>query len=174
MPVWIFFAAFLIGGFFWYVTPLGRYMTAIGADRQAAFSLGIPVKRIVLGLFIASASCAALGGLIELAKLDASSQSIGNNMELRVLTAILLGGVSFAGGRGSLFGVLWGVLFIGVLDNGLLVARVSPYIAQFAVGVALVFAAGLDVLYQRLDRAIVPEPIEEETTEGGQPAAVAT
>ena len=171
MPVWIFFAAFLIGAFFWYVTPLGRYMTAIGADRQAAFSLGIPVKRIVLGLFIASATCAALGGLIELAKLDASSQSIGNNMELRVLTAILLGGVSFAGGRGSLFGVLWGVLFIGVLDNGLLVARVSPYMAQFAVGLALVFAAGLDVLYQRLDRAIVPEPAEEEATEGGQPVA---
>ena len=174
MPVWVFFAAFLIGAFFWYLTPLGRYMTAIGADRQAAYSLGIPVKRIVLGLFIASAMCAALGGLIELAKLDASSQSIGNNMELRVLTAILLGGVSFAGGRGSLFGVLWGVLFIGVLDNGLLVARVSPYMAQFAVGVALVFAAGLDVLYQRLDRAIVPEPAEEEATEGGQPMAATT
>jgi ribose/xylose/arabinose/galactoside ABC-type transport system permease subunit len=171
MPIYVFAIAFIVGAFFWYFTPLGRYMTAIGADRQAAFSLGIPVRRTVLGLFIASATCAALGGLIELAKLDASSQSIGNNMELRVLTAILLGGVSFAGGRGSLFGVLWGILFIGVLDNGLLVARVSPYMAQFAVGVALVFAAGLDVLYQRLDRAIVPEPAEEEATQGGQPEA---
>jgi ribose/xylose/arabinose/galactoside ABC-type transport system permease subunit len=165
MPVYVFITAFLIGAFLWYLTPLGRYMTAIGADRQAAFSLGIPVRRVVLGLFIASATCAALGGLVELAKLDASSQSIGNNLELRVLTAILLGGVSFAGGRGSLLGVLWGILFIGVLDNGLLVARVSPYLAQFAVGVALVFAAALDVLYQRLDRIVIPETDEGVATQ---------
>jgi ribose/xylose/arabinose/galactoside ABC-type transport system permease subunit len=65
--------------------------------------------------------------------------------------------------------VLWGILFVGVLDNGLIVAKVSPYIAQFAVGVALVFAAGLDVLYQRLDRAVIPEPEEEEST-GLQPS----
>lgn len=165
MPVYLFIAAFLIGAFLWYMTPLGRAMTAIGADRQAAASLGLPVKRIVFGLFIASATVAALGGLVELAKLDSSSQSIGNNLELRVLTAILLGGVSFVGGRGSLFGVLWGILFVGVLDNGLIVARVSPYIAQFAVGVALVFAAGLDVLYQRLDRAVIPDHDEDETSE---------
>jgi ribose transport system permease protein len=171
VPVYVFFIAFTVGAFFWYLTPLGRYMTAIGADRQAAFSLGIPVRRVVLGLFVASATCAALGGLIQLAQLDASSQSIGLDLELRVLTAILLGGVSFVGGRGALFGVLWGILFIGVLDNGLLVARVSPYLAQFAVGLALIFAAGLDVLYQRLDRVVIPEPADDVPTEAGQPQA---
>src|SRR4051794_41856245 len=73
-------------------------------------------------------------------------------MELEVLTGILLGGVAFVGGRGSLFGVLFGVLFIGVLTNGLTVLNINPFIRGVAIGGALIFAAALDVLYQRLDR----------------------
>jgi ribose transport system permease protein len=168
-PVLVFAAVFAIGVYAWYLTPLGRYLTAIGADRTAAFSVGIPVRRVIIGLYVASALAAALGGLLLLAQLDASSQSIGQGMELSVLTAILLGGVSFVGGRGSLFGVLWGILFIGVLQNGLLVVGVSPYTAQVAVGVALVFAAGLDVLYQRLDRVVIPEPADEPPAVAQQP-----
>ena len=160
-PVLVFAAVYAAGAFAWYLTPLGRHLTAIGADRTAAYSVGIPVRRVILGLYIASGLAAALGGLLLLAQLDASSQSIGTGMELGVLTAILLGGVSFVGGRGSLFGVLWGILFIGVLQNGLLVVGVSPYTGQVAVGAALVFAAALDVLYQRLERVTIPEPVDE-------------
>ncbi len=69
-----------------------------------------------------------------------------------MLTAILLGGVSFVGGRGSLFGVLCGVLFIGVLDDGLVLLNINPFVVDVATGAALVFAAGLDVLYRRLER----------------------
>jgi len=84
-------------------------------------------------------------------------------MELEVLTAILLGGVSFTGGRGSLFGVFFGLLFVGVLSNGLIQINVSPYVEQVAIGAALCGAAALDMLYQRLERLQVPidkEPIE--------------
>jgi len=73
-------------------------------------------------------------------------------MELDVLTGILLGGVAFTGGRGSLFGVLFGTIFIGALSNGLIQINVRPYFQQVAVGIALVLAAGLDILLQRLDR----------------------
>ena len=103
---------------------------------------------------------AALGGLIVTSQLDASSLSIGINLELSVLSAILLGGVSFTGGRGSLFGVLLGVLFIGALDNGLVQMNVGPYFQRAAVGLALVLAAALDVVYQRLDRIPVPDTPE--------------
>lgn len=160
-PVLVFAAVFAAGAYAWYLTPLGRHLTAIGADRTAAFSVGLPVRRLILSVYVASGLGAALGGLMLLAQLDASSQSIGQGMELGVLTAILLGGVSFVGGRGSLFGVLWGILFIGVLQNGLLVVGVSPYTGQVAVGAALLFAAGLDVLYQRLERVRIVGPAEE-------------
>jgi ribose/xylose/arabinose/galactoside ABC-type transport system permease subunit len=160
VPVWIFAVAFLLGAYAWYQAPYGRWMTGTGADRGAARSLGIPVQRIPFILYTLSGFAAALGGLIVASQLDAGSETIGTGAELDVLTAILLGGVSFYGGRGSLFGVLWGVLFIGVLANGLVQINISPFFSQFAVGIALVFAAALDVLYQRLDRVQLAEEAE--------------
>lgn len=161
VPVWILVCAFLIGAYFWYQAPYGRHMTAIGADKTAAHSLGLAVRGIPFALYAASGVAAALGGLILTSQLDAASLSIGNGLELQVLTAILLGGVSFVGGRGSLFGVLIGVLFIAVLQNGLIVVNVGLFVVGIALGGALVFAAGLDVLYQRLDRRPVRESDDE-------------
>ncbi len=157
VPVWLFAAFFLIGFFVWYRSPFGRHMTATGADPVAAHALGIKVKRIPLVLYVASGLLATLGGLIQVSQLDASSLSVGVGLEIEVLTAILLGGVAFSGGRGSLLGVLTGVLFIGILDNGLVVMNISPFISQVAVGAALVFAAAMDVVYRRLDRIVVQE-----------------
>lgn len=157
VPVWLFAGFFLIGFYVWYRSPYGRHMTAIGADPAVAHSLGIKIKRIPLVLYVASGVLATLGGLIQVSQLDASSLSVGVGLEIEVLTAILLGGVAFSGGRGSLIGVLVGVLFIGILDNGLVVMNISPYISSVAVGAALVFAAAMDVLYRRLDRLVVGE-----------------
>jgi ribose transport system permease protein len=167
-PIWIFIAVFLAGAYAWYQTPLGRHTVAIGAERTAAHSLGVATRRIPFLLYGASGLAAALGGLIVTSQLDASSLSIGINLELSVLSAILLGGVSFTGGRGSLFGVLIGVLFIGALDNGLIQMNVGPYYQRAAVGLALVLAAALDVLYQRLDRIPVAE-----TTSAAEPGSAA-
>jgi ribose transport system permease protein len=163
LPVWIFAAAFLAGGYLWFATPLGRHMAAIGADRIAATSLGVSVRRIPLVLYGCSGLAAGAGGLILTSQLDGASLAIGQSVELDVVTAILLGGVSFAGGRGSLVGVLYGVLFIGVLQNGLILVNVSPFYSNVAVGLALVFAAGLDVLYQRLERVAVLDPEDDRT-----------
>lgn len=154
-PVWMLVVLFLLGFYLWYLSPFGRHITATGSDPVAAHALGIKTKRLPLQLYIASGTLSALGGLILASQLDASSLSIGVGLEIQVLTAILLGGVAFSGGRGSLFGVLLGVLFIGILTNGLVVANVSPYITNVAVGAALVLAAGMDVLYQRMDRLAV-------------------
>ena len=151
-PVWIAAGVFLAGGYLWYQTPLGRHLAAIGADRSAARSLGLAVNRLPCLVYLASGLAAGLGGLILTSELDAASLTIGVNLELSVLTAILLGGVSFTGGRGSLFGVLMGVLFIGGLDNGLVVVNINPFYQGVAIGLALVAAAALDVIYQRLER----------------------
>ena len=161
VPVWIFAAILIMGLHIWFQTPWGRHMTAIGGAREAAKALGIKWRAIAFWLYVASGAATAVGGLIVTSELDGASVSIGIGMELDVLTAILLGGVAFTGGRGSLFGVLFGVLFIGTLSNGLIQINVSPYFQNVAVGMALVFAAGLDILYQRLDRIRIPEEPRE-------------
>ncbi len=152
VPVWVFALIFAVGLHIWYRTPIGRHMVAIGGARDAARSLGIRIESIPFWLYVCSGLASAVGGLIVASQLDGAAVTIGTGTELDVLTGVLLGGVSFTGGRGSLFGVLFGVLFIGVLSNGLVQVNVSPYFESFSVGVALVFAAGLDIFYQRLDR----------------------
>lgn len=162
LPVYLLGVAFLVGAYFWYAAPGGRHMMAIGANRDAARSLGVAVRRIPWSLYVASGTAAALGGLIVASQLDSASLSIGNGLELQVLTAVLLGGVAFTGGRGNLVGVLAGVLFIGTLQNGLVVINISPFLLGVVTGLALVFAAGLEVLYQRLDRIQIDDEAEQE------------
>jgi ribose transport system permease protein len=152
VPVIIFGLIFLAGLHVWYRTPYGRHMMAIGGAPDAAKALGIRTIAIPFWLYIMSAATAALCGLISASQLDSAAITIGSGAELDVLTGVLLGGVAFTGGRGSLFGVLFGVLFIGALRNGLVQINVSAYFHQFSVGLALIFAAGLDILYQRLER----------------------
>jgi ribose transport system permease protein len=166
-PAAIFIVLFVVGAYLWYATPLGRHLTAIGADATAARSVGVSVKRIPFLTYVASGLAAALAGLIITSQLDGASPSIGVGLELEVLTAILLGGVAFSGGRGSLWGVLFGVLFIGVLDNGLILLNVGPYYVNIAVGAVLLLVAGIDVLYQRLER--IPLAVEDEAEGGGGP-----
>ncbi len=167
LPGVIFIVVFLVGAYVWYVMPTGRHMTAVGANKVAARDLGVSVRRIPFLLYVLSGLAAALGGLIMTAELDSASLSIGVGLELQVLTAILLGGVAFSGGRGSLWGVLFGVLFVGVLYNGLVLVNVGPYYADLVVGIVLILAAGSDAFYRRLERlpVRVAEDREEEPTQ---------
>jgi ribose transport system permease protein len=158
-PVWIAVAVFAVGFYVWTVGPWGRHMTAIGADEVAARSVGIRTRRIPAVLYIGSGLSAALAGLIFTSRLDGASLSIGVGQELVVLSAILLGGISFTGGRGSLLGVLSGVLFLGVLQNGLILIGVGVFFQNVALGAALFFAAALDAAYRRLER--LPVGVDE-------------
>ncbi len=152
VPVVIFAGVFLVGAYCWYQTPVGRHLTAIGANTEAAQAVGVRTRRLPCIIYVLSGVAAASGGLILTSQLDGASVQIGMGLELQVLTAILLGGVAFTGGRGSLWGTLAGILFIGVLDDGLTIINVGPYVADVFVGAALVVAAGFDVLYQRIER----------------------
>ncbi len=151
-PVVIFVAVFVVGVYCWYETPIGRHLIGIGANPEAAEAVGVATRRLPCLIYVLSGLAAAAGGLILTSQLDGASVQIGLGLELEVLTAILLGGVAFNGGRGSLWGTLAGILFIGVLDDGLILINIGPYVANLAVGAALIVAAGLDVLYQRIER----------------------
>jgi ribose/xylose/arabinose/galactoside ABC-type transport system permease subunit len=160
VPALIFIVVFLIGAYMWYEMPAGRHMAAIGSDKIAARALGVQVRRVPAMLYVLSGAAAAAGGLILTSELDGASVSIGLGLELEVLTAVLLGGVAFSGGRGSLWGVLFGILFVGVLDDGLILINVGPYLANVAIGGVLLAAAGFDVIYQLVER--IPVTVEEE------------
>jgi ribose/xylose/arabinose/galactoside ABC-type transport system permease subunit len=162
VPVWLLIAAIAVGAVVWHGSRMGRHMTAVGSDVTSAESLGVRVRRIPFVLYVVSALAAGVGGLVVTSQLDGASLSIGRGIELEVLTAILLGGVSFTGGRGSLYGVVFGLLFIGVLSNGLVLVNVSPFWKEIAIGAALFVAAAIDVVYQRLERIPIVEAEPEE------------
>lgn len=170
VPVIIFAVVFFVGVYVWYETPVGKHLIAIGANREAAEAVGVASRRLPCLIYILSGLAAAAGGLIFTSQLDSASVQIGVGLELQVLTAILLGGVAFTGGRGSLWGTLAGILFIGVLDDGLTIINVGPYVANLAVGAALVIAAGLDVLYRRIERLPMVSA-EPESAESDAPVA---
>ncbi|MEI5682716.1 ABC transporter permease [Mesorhizobium sp. CGMCC 1.15528] len=126
-------------------TIWGRYIYAVGINRQAAFLAALPVRSLLLSLHIATGAAAGLAGILLAGRLDgASPGSLGLQLEMQVLTIVLLGGVAFAGGRGRVFGVITAWLFLGVLDNGLTLLNVPPFVQLVASGLALVFAASLD------------------------------
>jgi ribose transport system permease protein len=142
-PVLYCAGAFLLGAFFLDHTSGGRHTRAIGVNVQTTFLSGIDPRRLPLMLYVATALAAAFAGLIEMSQLDSASPTLQLGFEINVLTAVLLGGVAFGGGGGSLLGVLIGVLFLGTLSNTLTLNDVSPFWFQIVSGGVLVVAAGL-------------------------------
>lgn len=154
IPVLVLIAltVFILGGAFLRFTPWGRYVYAVGVNREAAFLSGVPVRALPFFLYVATGASAGLGGVLLASRLNtAGPATLGIGFELDVLTAVLLGGVAFGGGRGTLFGVLVGVIFLGILTNGLVLMNVFPFVQLVIKGSALVAAAGLDAVGLRLE-----------------------
>ena len=149
-PVLIAAVAFVLGSVYLYKTRWGRHTVALGVNPVAAYHAGVNTKLIPFMLFAATGFVAGLAGLILASRLNSAPPTVGQLAELDVLTAVLLGGVAFGGGRGTLLGVLAGVLFIGVLGNGLILLGVTPFWLRVASGIALILAAGSDALNKRL------------------------
>jgi ribose transport system permease protein len=151
-PVLYCAAAFILGAFFLYQTSWGRHVRALGTNSQTTYLAGVPPRRLPLALYLATALIAAFAGLIQMSRLDSASPTLLLGFEIEVLTAVLLGGVVFGGGGGSILGVLLGVLFLGTLGNVLILNDVSPYWFQIVSGGVLVVAAGLGGLSGLLGR----------------------
>jgi ribose transport system permease protein len=150
LPVFIFAGIALT---FWFIsryTVFGRSMYAIGANPVAARLNGIRSKRVIFLGFVLSGLCVALGGLILASQLGAASPQAANGLELSVVTAVILGGASLAGGRGSIVGTMLGLLIIGTLNNGLVLLNVSSFWQTVAQGGLLIFAVSFDQLRIRL------------------------
>ena len=147
---WIMLAVLVAGFAFMRLSPFGRHAVAIGVNERAAYLVGIRVKLTVMLLYAAVGVAAALAGLMTVARINsAPSGTLGVGMELSVLTAVLLGGVPFTGGKGSLPRVALGVLLLGMLSNGLILMNVPTEASLMLTGLVLIVAAALDVLRSR-------------------------
>jgi ribose transport system permease protein len=125
-------------------------MYAIGSNPVAARLAGIRSVRAVFVGFLLSGIAVTIGGLILVSQLAAASPEAANGLELSVVTAVILGGASLAGGRGTVLGTLLGVLLLGVLNNGLTLMSIDSFWQDVARGSLLLAAVGFDQLRLKL------------------------
>ncbi len=125
-------------------TPFGRHVYATGGNREAAWLAGIRVDGVLLRVYALCGTCAGLAGVLVASRLNAGYPKAGEFYELDAVTAVVVGGTSLFGGRGSIWGTLAGAFFIGILNNGLNLFHVEPYDQLIAKGLVLLAAASLD------------------------------
>ena len=130
-------------------TNYGRAMYAIGGNAEASHLAALPVKRYQLIAYVLSGLSAAVAGVFLTSQLGAGAPQAAFGLELSVIAAVVLGGTSLAGGKGSLFGTLIGVLILATLNNGMVLLSVSTYYQQIAQGLVMLLAVGLDQLRLR-------------------------
>ena len=125
-------------------TPFGRHVYATGGNSEAAWLAGIRVHRVLLAVYALCGLCAGLAGVLVASRLNAGYPKAGEFYELDAVTAVVVGGTSLFGGRGSIWGTLAGAFFIGILNNGLNLFHVETYDQLMVKGVVLLAAASLD------------------------------
>lgn len=152
MPVQIglFIIVVVIFGLVMRYTTFGRSVFAIGSSQQAARLAGIRIRPTLFALFVLSGLLAALAGLILSSQLRAASPNTASGLELSVVAAVILGGASLNGGRGTILGTVLGVLILGTLNNGLTILSISSFWQEIARGLVLILAVGLDRVRLRL------------------------
>jgi len=144
MPVWITAVVVGLAMVLTNKTKLGRYIYAIGGDEEAAYLSGINVKKVKMIVYSLGGLLAGVGGLLVTARLDSAQPNAGVGYELDAIAAVVIGGTSLYGGRGTIMGAVLGALLIGVLNNGLVLLNVSPFWQQVIKGLVILIAVILD------------------------------
>ncbi|MCY4312222.1 MAG: ABC transporter permease, partial [Gammaproteobacteria bacterium] len=131
-------------------TRLGRYFYAVGGNIKAARLSGINTKLTLFSAYVLCGLMAAFAGLLMTARLDTGEANIGATMPLESIAACVIAGVSLRGGIGRLENVVFGALFIGLVQNGMNLARIESYLQIVVIGVLLILAVVADQLRLRL------------------------
>lgn len=140
IPAVIMLATYLLAYIILNHTPLGRYVYAIGDNEEAVHLSGVNTRKVKLFVYGISGFTAALSGLILTSRLMSGQPNAGVGFELDAIASVVLGGTDIAGGRGSIIGTLIGALTMGVLNNGLNLMGVSPYVQRVIKGLIIVGA----------------------------------
>ena len=131
--------AFILGRTAW-----GKHVYAVGDDKEAARLTGISVNRVLVSVYVVAGAILAIGAWVQIGRADAASPNAGADLNLDSITAVVIGGTSLFGGRGTLWGSLLGALIVGVFRNGLALAGLDVLYQTLAVGVLIIVAVSLD------------------------------
>ena len=130
-------------------TTFGRYVIAVGGNKEAARVSGINIKLVRMGVFITSGMCAALGSVILTARAASAQIGAGLNMEMDVIAAVVIGGTALTGGNMNIIGTFFGCLVVGMVANGLNLLGVNSNFQIIAKGLLILFALILDRITTR-------------------------
>ncbi len=144
VPMWLFI---LTAAVVWVIlnrTRFGRHVYAVGGNEQAARVSGISISKVKFAVYTLIGTLAGLGGMILAARIGSGQPTLGVMLELDAITAAVIGGTSFSGGVGKVWGVVVGALIIGVINNGLDLMNVSPFMQMVVKGAIIVIAIIID------------------------------
>ena len=130
-------------------TPFGRYCYALGGNRQAGFLAGLAIPWILVSVYVISGATAGLAGMIDAARILTGNPTAGLEYELQVIAAVVIGGASLTGGKGTIIGATFGALLMAVLQNGSNLLGISPFVQRMVIGALIVVAVGFDVWRER-------------------------
>ena len=154
IPVIIMAVCLLISSFILNKTYFGRHFYALGSNAEAAELSGIRVKRMIYLAYSVCGFFAGLSGVVLLSRTNSGQPGAGSGFEFDVITALVLGGVSVAGGAGAISCAVAGVLIIGVLSNGFVIAGVNTYVQQIIKGAILLVAVGFDCMQKKRQNSV--------------------
>lgn len=140
IPTWVALATVLFGWYLFTQTRFGRYVVASGSNAEALRRSGVNVKRVLTAVLMLTGLFAGIAGVLTAARLATGSSNSGTLFELEVITAVVLGGTSLLGGRGSVMGTLIGALTLGIIANGLVLLKVDVFWVPITQGVILIIA----------------------------------
>jgi len=148
IPVIVMFACFIVGGFIMIRTYIGRYFYAVGSNPEAARLSGLKVKFVQEISYIYGGLFYGIAGMVMMSRVFSGQPRAGEGYDMKVITACVVGGVGFNGGKGTIVGLLEGVLVMGILTNGLGVMGVDTYTQMVVQGFVLIIVVGLDCFSQ--------------------------
>ena len=144
MPVWEALLVVVLAAIVCKRTAFGRHIYALGGSERAALLAGVHVERVKIMVYVIGGVLSGIAGLLVTARLDSAQPNAGLGYELDSIAAVVIGGTSLSGGRGSVLGTVIGCLIIGVLNNGLFLLDVSPFWQQVIKGLVIILAVALD------------------------------
>jgi ribose/xylose/arabinose/galactoside ABC-type transport system permease subunit len=130
-------------------TRFGRYVYAVGGNKEAARLAGINTNRILIGVYVICGVLTSLSGILLASRVNSGQPNAGLMYELDVIAAVVVGGTSLSGGRGTIIGTLLGAVLIGVLRNGLNLLDVNSYVQQVVVGFVILITVMMDQLRKK-------------------------
>lgn len=146
---WLLILVFLTSHIVLTRTVFGHQVLAVGGNRQAARLAGIRDDRVIWSVYAVAGLCAGLAAVVLVGRLGSATPTAAAGLELQVIAAVVIGGTSLFGGKGSMFGTMVGVLLIAVINNGLTLLNVSPFWVQFMQGALIFIAVLVDAVNSR-------------------------